>query len=141
MIFAGGKCRDWVSRFGLAELIGLAGSYAGYALLSEVGPLAAVYGAALGENCGYYATIFVRDWRAMSPGNRSPGRILGAMLHDFGLAEALDSFVVRPGVTGLAVALFGPAWGVGLGKIVSDRIFYALAIAFYERRRAREVAE
>lgn len=140
MITAGGQWRDWVGRFGLAELFGLLGSYAGYALLSNAGPVAAVYGAAIGENCGYYATIFLRDWRATPMEERFSGRILGAMLHDFGLAEALDFFVIRPGATGLAVALVGSAWGVGLGKVLSDLVFYALTIAFYERRRAGKVA-
>jgi hypothetical protein len=139
MITGSGKWRHWVGRFGVAELVGLIGSYAGYGLLSKGGPVAAVYGASIGENCGYYATIFLRDWRATPPGDRSAMRILGAMLHDFGLAEALDSFVIRPGVTGLAVVLAGTAWGVGLGKVISDLVFYAFTIAFYERRRAREV--
>ena len=60
------------------------------------------------------------------------------MAHDFGLAELLDSSIVRPGVTLASVSLLGAALGIGVGKVLSDVVFYVLAIAFYERRRARE---
>lgn len=134
--------RSWLARFLPAELLGLAGSYAGYLLCVRAGlpPLVAAYGAALGENIGYYAAVFVRDWFALAPDQRRPGRVLRAMVHDFGFAEALDSFLVRPGATLLAVTAFGEALGIGIGKIVGDVIFYALAITFWERRRAREDA-
>lgn len=135
--------RDWLARFLPAELLGLAGSYVGYLLCTRLGlpPVAAVYGAAFGENVGYYAAVFTRDWFALPQEKRQPVRVLRTMVHDFGLAEALDFFVVRPGSTLLAVNAFGEAVGIGIGKIVGDVIFYVLAIGFWERRRTREESQ
>lgn len=134
--------RAWLARFLPAELLGLAGSYIGYIVCARLGlpPVAAAYGAAFGENVGYYSAVFTRDWFALPPEKRQTGRVLGAMAHDFGIAESLDFFVVRPGATLLAVSLFGEAIGIGVGKVVGDVVFYLLAITFWERRRAREEA-
>ena len=116
------------------------GSYCGYLGISALGlpPVVAAYGAALGENTGYYGVIAVRDWRAAPPAEHRVSRIAANMVHDFGVAEALDSFVVRPAVTLASVSLLGAALGIGVAKILSDVVFYVLAITFYERRRARE---
>lgn len=135
-----GRWRDWLARFGPAELAGIVGSYCGYLGISALGlpPVVAAYGAALGENTGYYGVIAVRDWRAAPPAERRVSRIAANMVHDFGIAEVLDSFVVRPAVTLASVSLLGAALGIGVGKVLSDVVFYVLAIAFYERRRARE---
>lgn len=132
--------REWLARFVPAELAGIAGSYAGYLIVADLGvsPILAAYGAAFGENCGYYTVVFLRDWFALPPEKRRLGPVLKAMVHDFGIAEVLDTFVVRPGFTLAAVALMGPVWGVGVAKFSADAVFYLLAISFWERRRARE---
>lgn len=136
----GPRWRHWLARFGWAEACGFAGSYAGFFALSaaDAGPELAAFGAALGENVGYYGTIFLRDWRALPRDTRRMRPVLLAMLHDFGIAEALDTLVVRPAITLSTVSLLGEALGVGAGKIAADVVFYALALLFYERRRARE---
>lgn len=136
----GPRWRDWLARFGWAELGGLVGSYAGFIALGLLSgsAVAAAYGAAMGENAMYYGMVFLRDWRAADPKSRTPGRVLGAMAHDFGIAEVLDSLVIRPFATLACTAALGPAPGVGVGKISADAVFYVLAIGFYEWRRARE---
>lgn len=136
------KWRERLIRFLPAELLGLACSYGGYLLCVHVGlsPVLAAYGAAMGENCGYYAAVFVRDWFALPRTHRQPRRVLRAMVHDFGVAEALDTLVIRPGATLLAVHLLGQAMGIAVGKFVADGVFYVLAIGFWERRRLREDA-
>ncbi|ANY20206.1 hypothetical protein A6F68_01693 [Tsuneonella dongtanensis] len=135
--------RDWLTRFVPAEVAGIAGSYAGYLLVADLGvsPILAAYGAAFGENCGYYTVVFLRDWFALPQEKRQLVPVLKAMVHDFGIAEVLDSFIVRPGFTVAAVALFGQGWGVGIAKFAADAVFYLLAIFFWEKRRARENAE
>jgi hypothetical protein len=132
--------RDWIARFLPAEAAGIAGTYAGYLLLAEAGgsPLLSAYGAAIGENCGYYLAVFGRDWFALPGDQRSAGRVVRAMIRDFGVAEVLDTLVVRPAVTLGAVALFGQAIGIAVAKIAADALFYLLAIIFWERRRTRE---
>ena len=136
----GGKILHWLDRFGWAELAGLATSYLGYHLIASTGAggVVAAFGAAIGENVGYYTVIFLRDLRALPAGERHPRRVARAMLHDFGIAEGLDTLILRPGLTWGAVALLGPVWGIAAGKFLCDLAFYGIAITFYERRRARE---
>lgn len=140
MTAQGSRWRHWLARFGWAEACGFAGSYAGFFALTaaSAGSELAAFGAALGENVGYYGTIFLRDWRALPRDKRRIRPVLLAMLHDFGMAEALDTLVVRPALTLSTVSLLGEALGVGAGKIAADVVFYALALVFYERRRAKE---
>lgn len=134
------RWRHWLDRFGWPELVGLIGGYFGYAMAARLGTgtVAAAYAAAMGENFGYYALVFARDWRVPASGERSARRVLGAMLHDFGLAEVLDTALIRPGLTWLAVRSIGSTFGVGLAKFAADALFYALTILFYERRLRRE---
>ncbi len=136
----GARIVHWLDRFGWAELAGLATSYIGYHLIAStgVGGVAAAFGAAIGENVGYYSVIFLRDLRGQPVDQRQPGRVARAMLHDFGIAEGLDTLILRPGLTWGAVALLGPVWGIAVGKFLCDLAFYGIAISFYERRRARE---
>ena len=132
--------RDWMAWFGPAEIAGISGSYCGYLSATALGlPSAlAAYGAAIGENLGYYGVIAVRDWRGAPISERRVLQVARNLVHDFGIAEALDSMLIRPGLTLASVAAFGAAIGIGAAKIASDVVFYVLAIAFYERRRARE---
>lgn len=140
MTAPGARWRHWLDRFGWPELVGLAGGYFGYFVAHHlgVGTVIAAYCAAMGENLGYYALVFARDWQALDPGRRSFRRVLGAMIHDFGFAEVLDTAILRPGLTWLAVRWLGSGWGVGLAKFAADAVFYALTILFYERRLDRE---
>lgn len=130
------KVTEWIARYGPAELAGLLGTYLGFWLTmaaTHALPVAG-YGAALGENIGFYGLIFMRDWRATRD---RPRQIFARMLIEFGMAEALDFLIIRPGATILGVMLLGEGWGVLTGKIAADIIFYILAITVYERMKAR----
>ncbi len=128
---------SWVRRYGLAELAGTLGSYAGYYVvtLAGGGPALAAYGAAFGENIGFYGVVGGRDYSAL-PAPRSPAkllRMLRNLLAEFGAAELVDFLIVRPGTTWLAVWLLGPALGVIVGKVVADAVFYTIAVTAFER--------
>jgi hypothetical protein len=136
--------REWLRRYGIAEICGTIGSYAGFLIVASVADsmVAASYGAALGENSGFYGYIFAREVVALySAGGRLSVRQLPKIVKDiayeFGTAEILDFFLLRPGATFVAVALLGQGIGVLVGKVAADLVFYALAIGFYERRKAK----
>jgi len=59
------------------------------------------------------------------------------LLVEFGPAELLDTFVIRPAAIGFTVWLLGPALGILAGKLLADVAFYALAIATHEHLRRK----
>ena len=140
-----GNWREWVTRYGWAEAWGILTSYLGFfaGLHLSGSPVVAAFFASMGENVGYYGCIIWREIAARRRLEQSPlGPLLRNtardLLYEFGLPELLDSLIVRPATTYLAVALFGPGVGVFVAKVASDAVFYALAISLYERRKARD---
>jgi hypothetical protein len=136
----------WLRRYGPAELLALVGALAGYLLLDLAtgNHAAAAYGAALGDFAAYYGFLFAREVRTQAKLARRPsGRIrvvarsLRALTCEFGPAEVLDSMIVRPTCTSIAVAAVGPAAGVVLAKLAADLAFYVPVICTYELRRRR----
>ena len=90
--------------------------------------------AALTEGVGFYAVAGIAVWREQRrafPDRRRTGiliRVLGLLLFEFGPAEVLDSFLVRPLAIMLGVQLLPDvAWGLIAGKVVADIAFYILA--------------
>lgn len=134
------RLRRWLWRYGPAEVAAILASYAGYGIATFFGATlaAAAYAAALTENAGFYSAMGWRALTAAPPGKRM--RAIGALFVEFGPAELLDSFVVRPAAVAGAVHLIGPAAGILAGKLVADACFYLLAIITHERLRAREAA-
>jgi hypothetical protein len=56
-----------------------------------------------------------------------------ALIWEFGAAEVLDSFVVRPACMYGAMALLDHLGaGIVVGKIAADVVFYGIAVLFYE---------
>jgi hypothetical protein len=82
----------------------------------------------------------VRDQRAAFALNRRYGlagaaRTARNLFFEFGVAELLDSTVLRPLAMGLGARFFGRALGVVVGKFAADVTFYVPVICAYELRR------
>ena len=140
------KGAEWLRRYGLAEVAGtstaLAGAFVVRALTGN--EIAAAYGAALGENVGYYGVILGFDVARGVRAARARGArygVAGALLTlrdlvlEFGFAEAFDSAVVRPLAMAAGVRLFGREAGILAGKLAADVVFYVPVICAYELRR------
>lgn len=133
------RVRDWVRRYLIAELAGIAGAFAAAVIAapwSEDRLALIVYAASIGESIGFYVgfliTRYIRDDIAGSPRQRV-AVVVAAMVVEFGPADLADTFVVRP------AAMFGGSLitgnvvlGVIIGKVVADLVFYGLAITSYE---------
>lgn len=131
----------------LSTLTALAG--AGTAALVTTNAVAIAYAGAWAENVGYYGYAFAREmkWigradpRVKHPALSWPRRAVAAvkaLLWEFGVAEVLDSFVVRPACMYAAVALIGSLGaGIVIGKLAADVAFYGIAILFYELGKTR----
>lgn len=139
------KSRLWIARYGWAEVASIATSYLGYFSTVHVtqSTIAGAFGAAIGENVGYYSCII---WRELASRRRmgetfTPkmlAKTAWALLLEFGVAELLDSFVVRPSASYLAVDMFGTHAGIIIGKLAADAVFYVLVITIYTRLKARK---
>ncbi|HEX6151773.1 hypothetical protein [Nocardioides sp.] len=126
----------WVRRYLPAELAGSATLLGGGLAASTAtsSPAAIAYAAALGEIVGFYLVLgamVYREQRAQ-PGGRQVARILGRTLvlltAEFGAAELLDTLLVRPAAMTLGIWLLGsPVWGLVVGKIAADLVFYVVA--------------
>lgn len=98
---------------------------------------ATVFAAAIVETVAFYAVLFIRDLRHRSstrrPSSRTLWTTLRNLLVEFGPAELLDTFAVRPLAMYAASPVVGQVvTGVILGKIAADAVFYTLAIIGYE---------
>jgi hypothetical protein len=137
--------RAWLARYGWAEIAGLITGYTGYfaTLHATHAAIACALGASIGENLGYYTCIL---WRELSARRRT-GKTLSAtmfaqttwhLIREFGMAELLDSIIVRPGSTYLAVALLGPTTGIVAGKFIADATFYTLVITTHTKLKRKK---
>ncbi len=136
-----GKGGEWLRRYLPAEVAGTLAALVG-GLLAGVGhPALAALGGTWGENAGYYGTILARDLRARRDreGRLTPGGALRTARNlalEFGGAELLDSFLVRPAAMYALIAATGNLpLGLLLGKLAADLVFYLAAIVAYELRK------
>jgi hypothetical protein len=145
------RVAQWVARYLPLEVLGtiaaVAGSWAAYEASGSI-VVAAIAGT-IAEGVGYYALVVVRGIRGhlgslrVTRIRRRSGRgafaialTLRGMAAEFGPAEVLDTFVVRPALLIAAAAWLGPnptAWLVG--KLAADVVFYLIAIASFELGR------
>lgn len=142
------KLRAWVVRYGWSEVLGtVAAVLAATAIHSFTeSNLAAAYAGTAAEFLVFYGIIFLREairgaHQAGGRGARYGGtellRVLHGMMLEFGVAEALDSLILRPLLMGQAMSLFGPGKGALIGKLAADVLFYGPVLSIYEWRLAR----
>lgn len=142
------KAAEWLKRYGpmeiAATLCSLAGGL-GTGLLTSNGGIIA-YAATWTENAGFYGVALVREVRRnLGDAPASIAAIaaalpsaIRALVAEFGPAEVLDSFVLRPAFLYLMPKLTGHlAAGLLLGKILADLAFFGLAILAYEWIKSR----
>lgn len=124
----------WVCRYLPAEIAGTAAMILaglGVTIWTDAPPILAL-AAIVGESTGFYlvlaVTIFIelsgdeQGWR------RTAIHTFLLLAAEFGAAELLDTFLVRPGALMLGVWLIpDPLWGMLAGKVAADLIFYAVA--------------
>jgi hypothetical protein len=142
----GKKQLEWVRRYLPCEIAGTAGELGGAAIayLFTGSYVAAAVAATIGASAGYYAAAYtcaVRTTYRQHGHLRRARRVLTAnafalrsVAIEFGLAEVIDSLLIRPVAFYLGPVLFGNVLGGWVfGKLVADVGFYALVILSYER--------
>ncbi|MET0296631.1 MAG: hypothetical protein ABW024_04465 [Microbacterium sp.] len=143
----------WIVRYLPAEIAGTAAMIVaglGVTFWTD-NPALIALAALLGEIVGFYVvlgiTVAVEQSRLGVRGRRIATRTLLLLIAEFGVAELLDTLLIRPAALVLGVWLLaGPVWGLLAGKIVADVVFYAIAAGAFtitdrtglRRRAARE---
>jgi hypothetical protein len=132
-----GAIGRWLRRYLPAELICtplalLCGSVTAELTGSSA---AAALAATWGENLGFYGMMLGREL-ATRGGLRALPAAARDLFVEFGPAEALDSFLLRPATLYVGVTLApAPVLGLFVGKLVADLGFYAPAILTHELQR------
>jgi hypothetical protein len=142
------KLRSWLSRYGWSELLGTAAAVGAATSVHTLtgSNLVAAYAGTAAECVVFYGIFFLRETirgahlaggRGAPYGTGEVLRVLHGMMLEFGVAEALDSLVLRPLIMGQGMRLLGPGIGALVGKLAADVVFYGPVLSIYEWRLAR----
>jgi hypothetical protein len=136
----------WIRRYGLSEVAGVTAAAAGSWLAGNAtdNAVVAAYGAAFGESLGFYGSLVLREMigdayaagaRRAPYGMTQMARTWRGLFLEFGPSELLDAALVRPLAMGIGRQWFGWGWGVLVGKLLADVVFYVPVIWIHERRQ------
>lgn len=136
------KIRIWSKRYLPAEIFATLGALAGGLSTNIIfnNSLITAFGATWGENLGYYGVIIFRDLRKKHKEHKKVTfsillRVLRNMIIEFGPAESLDSFLIRPfAMYFFPILLNNLTLGLLIGKFAADFTFYIPTIISYELR-------
>ena len=124
----------WITRYLPAEIVGTAAMVMAGLLVTvwTENPALIALAALLGEIVGFYAVLAITIYVEQTPIARNRGsalaRTAALLVAEFGVAELLDTLLIRPLALMAGVWLFtDPLWGLLAGKIVADILFYAIA--------------
>src|SRR3954452_15834698 len=140
------KIKGWVKRFLPAEVVGtiVAVVVSTFTHYYTKNAIIAAYAGSICETIAFYTTIIIHDALIASKQLKEEGKtlsfrgfvyLLRNILLDFGVAELMDSLLLRP----FCMYIF-PIWlgnyplGILTGKIASDIAFYLPVIISYELR-------
>lgn len=137
-----GKIKIWLIRYLPAEAVAVIFALSFGLVLNTAfnNHLITALGAAWGDNIGYYGTITFRDLRKKWQEHKKINFLL--FLHtlkniffEFGPSELLDSLLVRPFTMYVfPILLQNIGFGLVVGKVTADIIFYIPTITAYELR-------
>ncbi len=136
------RVSNWIKRYLPAEIVGSITLFVvglGIDALFH-NPVFTAFGGAYGEFIGYYGTILFNDLRKQKVKHtKITARIfiktIKHLFFEFGVAEFLDSFLVRPFALYIfPLLLHNVGLGLIVGKIAADIIFYIPTIIAYELR-------
>jgi hypothetical protein len=137
------KLNEWIKRYLVAEIFALIGAVAGGTILNLIfhNSVLTALGGTWGENSGYYGYIISKDLEQRKAKGEKifPSGILKVtrgIILEFGVAEYLDSFLVRPSAMYIFPKLVGNMpLGLIMGKFSADLIFYIPTIISYELKK------
>ncbi|HEV2402626.1 MAG TPA: hypothetical protein VGS08_00305 [Candidatus Saccharimonadales bacterium] len=142
------KAREWSARYLPAEAIATITALVGAFIMHQLSGslVAAAIGGTIGDNVGYYGYFVIKEAAKHYAKHKQHGQFrrmfltasktLRDMLVEFGPAEALDLFIVRPFCMYAGPRLLHNfTVGILVGKYAADAVFYVGAITGYEVKK------
>jgi len=141
------KIIDWIKRYAPAEIFGVIGALLGAWLvfLLTNNRILAAYAGTITDNIGYYGFILIRehvnDYKQSKLKRKKHGMLgfsktFRNLFLEFGFAEFLDFFIVRPFCLYIfPILLNNYGLGIIIGVTVANIIFYFPTIIAYELRK------
>lgn len=138
------KIKEWLWRYSPAEIVSLIGTMVSAWLVfqSTGNRIETAVAGTIGGNAGYFGTILLQDIiktkKQLHLENRSYTfttflKNIRALFIEFGFAEVLDTFLIRPFLLyEMPIWLGNLTWGLVAAKFAADVTFYLPAILFYE---------
>ncbi len=125
------KISTWIKRYLPAEILAVIGALLGGLIINVLfrNSVLTALGATWGENIGYYGIIILRDLKKQ----RHVFKVIRNLILEFGPAEYLDSFLIRPFMMYFFPRILNNlTLGLIAGKFAADFIFYIPTIISYE---------
>ncbi|MCW3121146.1 MAG: hypothetical protein JWQ38_638 [Flavipsychrobacter sp.] len=138
------KVKEWLKRYLPAEIISIAATLVAgiWAHNCNYGLLGTALAGTWAGTLAYYTYIFIVDFRKSIDlhtlqgrlyTNKSLGKDLRALAAEFGIAEVVDSLLLRPAFMYYIPLLMGHlVSGILVAKLCGDITFYIPAIIGYE---------
>lgn len=126
------KLREWVRRYGPAEISGTITAVvcAFIAFRITDNEIITAYVGSVSESIGYYGVMIRQEHKKDISGH--PWQTARNLFLEFGPSEVLDSFATRPLFMGLGIHFWGQGYGLIAGKLAADFVFYVPTIIIYE---------
>jgi hypothetical protein len=136
------KFREWFQRYALAELVGLIFTIVFSSLSMFLGGNIIVSGfvGTWADNLGFYGTIVYKDLKQARKRKRlgfgDYCKQLRNAIVEFGPAEYLDSFIIRPFyLSFFPYVLSSYALAILVGTLLADITYYIPTVISYEFRK------
>jgi hypothetical protein len=137
------KIKEWFLRYGPAEFFSTFYAITASAIVFYFtgNKIATAFAGVWGENLGFYGYLFWRDYnKEYNDKNISVlkkcSQVVRNMFVEFGVAESIDSFFIRPFLMYYFLGLFKDvSSGILAGKLAADFFFYIPAIIGFEIRK------
>jgi len=132
------KLLEWINRYGPAEVVGTITAIFGATIAHKLtsNEVVSAYSGSICESFGFYSIMLTQEFRRYSKGHH--WQTARNLFLEFGPSEMLDSFVTRPLFMGLGLHYIGQGWGLIVGKLTADFIFYIPSIIIYEVIKIRK---
>lgn len=137
------KVKEWFQRYAIAELIGiiLALIVSNLTMLLFNNAIIAAFLATWADNLGFYGTIIINDLKLRKKKDNKIGiksilKLARNIIIEFGPAEYLDSFAIRPFYLAIFPLLISNySLAILIGTLLADVTYFIPTIISYEFRK------